>query len=284
MKNRYLVRAVWLLMPIAAIGIGALLWRSARADSVCTGNLPKQPIYPSGDKVCPVVGKMGGVKLAIPEHYILGPVTYKGVDIWNAESFKNRPKHPDFDTEIDNFAIRIRLSNFKPIESKQDWKDYGKLGEMTASNPPPLENRWIHVSFSSPTAYDDETCRGSQRCYFENLMKDDMHWGPFLPQKTDVYGLKHYVSAQRPAIGKSIGKFDEFFYDAATQKTMITCSNDLMEVPPYIHLSSCQHGFVVPELQGFADVDYNHPANESLARWREVEDEIRKPVQSFIVP
>ena len=96
----------------------------------CAPDAPRHAPHAMTGETCPVVGRMGKVKLAVPKHYLLGPFVYKGVDIWNAESFKNRPKQPTFDTEIDNFAIKIRQTNFKPIETQQDWTDYAKLGGM----------------------------------------------------------------------------------------------------------------------------------------------------------
>lgn len=68
---------------------------------------------------------------------------YKGIDIWNTESYKKRPQTNSFDNELDNFAIRIRLTNFKPVETFKDRDDYGKLGLLIGVPPP--ENRWIHV-------------------------------------------------------------------------------------------------------------------------------------------
>ena len=278
-------KIAWLLgclVLLAAAGAGA--FRFAGASDECVGNLPRQATWPSGQKECPVVGNIGGVKLAIPRHYLLGPVTYKGVDIWRPETYKNRPKRPAFDNEIENFAIRLRISDFRPIEARRDWDDYRwQLERIIAPASPPHANRWIHVGINSDTVYSNQKCSGSLRCYFDGTMKDVAEQGPFFLQRDTAYGLDHYVSRQRPTVEKSVGHFDEFYYDAASQKTFIGCSNKPMVVPPHVPLEYCDHRFVIPELPAEVSVDYFHPAKEEITRWRDVESNVRAIVQSFIV-
>jgi len=75
-------------------------------------------------------------------------------------------------------------------------------------------------------------------------VRDLAHWGPFLLQKEEKYGLAHYISVQKPGAGG----FDEFFYDAKTEKTIITCANAPMKVTPFKPLSYCEHDFSIPKL------------------------------------
>ena len=96
---------------------------------------------------------------------------YKGIDIWNAESYKKRPQTNSFDNELDNFAIRIRLTNFKPVETFKDRDDYGKLGSLIGVPPP--ENRWIHVGVKALYKH------GTFQDTVSRWRKDEKGWGPF---------------------------------------------------------------------------------------------------------
>jgi hypothetical protein len=223
----------------------------------------------------PIVGKMGSAKLAIPPEFILGPVTYKGVDIWKPDSFKNSPKHPTFDNEIDDFAIRIRQTNFKPIETEIDLREYRQSYEAVWKLPP-QHNRWIHVDFDArrypmPSASEKA----------ESWRKDDARWGPYV-KAADVWGLIHYVSVQRPSTDAVHGDQVEYFYDAAANSVFIFCRNTLRKVPPNDPLSNCQIEFDVPKLMAYAGIT-NIRDKADLARWGEMRDGVLSVVDSFIV-
>jgi hypothetical protein len=219
---------------------------------------------------------MNGVKLAIPQHYLLGPKGYKGIDIWNAESYKKRPQTNSFDNELDNFAIKIRLTNFKPIETSKDRDDYGKLGSLIGAPPP--ENRWIHVGIKTVNSpYDFERT-------VQLWLKDEPGWGPFVGQP-ESWKLKHYVSTQVPTVDDKTWhqtKQWEFFYDPVSWTTFISCQNDIV---PTTHrqIKQCQQQFFLPGIQAIINVDTLYDAAD-LARWPEIEQEVRKVIQSFIVP
>ena len=223
-----------------------------------------------------VVGRMGGAKLEIPQEFILGPVAYKGVDIWKPDTFKNKPDHPTFDNEIDTFAIRIRQTNFKPIETEIDLREYRQSYEAVRELPP-RNKRWIHVGFDArryPMPSPSEKA--------ESWYKDDAHWGPYV-KAADVWGLVHYVSVQRPSTDVSHGDQVEYFYDAAGNSTFMFCRNTLRKVPPYDPLSHCQIEISVPKLMAYADIT-NIRDKTDLASWREVRDGVLRVVDSFIVP
>jgi len=96
---------------------------------------------------------------------------YKGIDIWNVESYKERPQTNSFGNELDNFAIRIRLTNFKPVETFKDRDDYGNLGSLIGVPPP--ENRWIHVGVKALDKH------GTFQDTVSPWRKDEKGWGPF---------------------------------------------------------------------------------------------------------
>lgn len=262
------------ILTVCAISL-VVLWRVqvwAQATPDCPVALTDHQI---NGKTCPVVGHMGNVRLVVPDHYILGPVAYKGVDIWNPKSYQNRPKHPTFDTEIDNFAIKIRLSNFKPIETRKDWDDYDKLGKARGWAQPP-ENRWIFVEFFT---HDVQTTKRTMRGQLNFWLKDKSDWGTFV-KSSSLWGLQHYISTQQPSTQKSQY---EIFYDPKTEDTFINCENRLIAVPPYELFSHCRIDFLIRDLKIRASVDEIY-FKEDLSHWQKIEEGIKQVVQSFVVP
>jgi hypothetical protein len=219
---------------------------------------------------------MGSAKLAIPPQVLLGPVAYRGVDIWKPDTYKNNPKHPTFDDPIDTFAIRIRQNTFKPIETAADLRDYRQSYEAVWELPP-RDNRWIHVGFDA-RRYPLPSAREKA----ESWHRDEAHWGPYV-QAADLWGLAHYVSVQRPSTDESHGEQVEYFYEAAGDSPFIFCRNTLRKVPPHDPLSSCQIEFSVPKLRAHAEIT-NIRDKADLASWRQMRDGVLRVVDSFIVP
>ncbi len=265
-------RRHWVTSLFITASIGFLVWRCADftyGQTPCpTGVAPHAP-HEVTHETCPSLGRMNGVKLAIPQHYLLGPKGYKGVDIWSAESYKKRPQTESFDNELDNFAVRIRLINFKPIETFKDTDDYGKLGSLIGVPPP--ENRWIHVGIEA----DDRDL--DFKTTVAGWLKDEAGWGPFVAQP-EVWGLKRYLSSEQPSPDKTQWEF--FYNDQST--VFANCQNNLMKYPPYGRLAFCKLQFFAPELRAKIIVS-NIQNREDLARWAEIEREVRKVIQSFIV-
>ncbi len=268
-----LLRAHWLTSLLVVSSLGFLVWRwadYAYGTTPCPSGVARHAPHEVTHETCPSLGRMNGVKLAIPQHYLLGPKGYKGVDIWNAESYKKRPKTNSFDNELDNFAIRIRLTNFKPIETRKDRDDYGELGALIG--PPPLENRWITVGIIG------QPFTGSFERSVQLWLKDDAQRGPFSPP-SGAWGLTRHTSQQIPAPYKHQW---EFMYDAKFE-IFATCEHIFPLYPPHDLKAACKLEFFVPELKALIDVSGLREHAE-LARWPEIEREVRKVIQSFIVP
>jgi hypothetical protein len=259
-------------LPVFA---GLLLLLSCTDAQQCAPGVTPLPRNAITGEICPTVGRMGGAKLAIPSEFRLGPVAYKGIDIWRADSYKNRPEHPTFDNEIDTFAIRIRQTNFRPIETEVDEREYRQSYE-TVWGLPPADNRWIHVGFDA-RLYPVSAIKTADGWY-----KDDAHWGPYV-KAADVWGLAHYVSVQRPSTDAIHGDQVEYFYDAAGNSAFMFCRNTLRKVPPYDPLSHCEIDFEVPKLMARADIT-NIRDKADLAKWREMREGVLRVVDSFIVP
>jgi hypothetical protein len=241
----------------------------------CAPGAPRHPPHPITGDTCPVVGKMGNSKLAIPSEYLLGPIAYKGVDIWSAESYKNRPQQPTFNNEIDSFAIRIRQSDFKPIETVSDQDAYLESYESVRKLPP-SKNRWLHVGFDGRRYPMDPASVVAERWH-------EMYGrGPFEKQ-SDMWGLAHYVSSQLPSkdVTHGGGIQWEYFYDEQGD-TFIDCQNTLQKVPPYDPLSFCEIWFNAPKVRAEVNIG-NIRDIADLGRWREIEAGVLRVLDSFVV-
>lgn len=267
------LRRHWLTSLFITASIGFLVWRWADftyGQTPCPTGVARHAPHEVTREACPSLGRMNGVKLAVPQHYLLGPKGYKGIDIWNAESYKKRPQTNSFDNELDNFAIRIRLTNFKPIETFKDRDDYGKLGSLIGVPPP--ENRWIHVGI---TAFERDL---NFKATVAGWLKDESSWGPFVRQP-DAWGLSRYLSVQPLSAANSQW---EFLFDAEFSR-FVRCENSVLMFPPNSPRASCRLRFFVPEIKAQIDIS-NFGERADLARWPEIEREVRKVIQSFIVP
>lgn len=273
------LRKHWLVSLFVIVGGSYLFWRWADSNygtTPCPPGVIRHAPHAITHETCPVAAQINGVKLAIPQHYLLGPKGYKGIDIWNAESYKKRPRTDSFDNELDNFAIKIRLSNFKPIVTFKDQVDYSSLGSLIGVPPP--ENRWIHVGIKTINSpYDFERT-------VQLWLRDKAKRGPFV-LRPDSWKLKHYVSIQVPTVDDKTWaqtKQMEFFYDPNHWTTFISCQN---AVVPTTHrqVKQCQLQFFLPTIQAIVNVDTLYDATD-LARWHEIEREVREVIQSFIVP
>jgi len=282
-------KAILMLAMLASpISMWCIYSEAQQAESKCSVPLVKSPTMPPfyGEKTCPIVGRIGNIKLAIPQEYVLGPIAYKGVDIWKAESYKNGPKHPTLDTEIDNVAIRVRLSNFKPIESRKDLEDYEKLGKLEGWKQP-FENRWIYVGLKTVNVAN----RGyTMKSTFENWIKDTNFWGPFV-KSPSIWNLDHYVSTQQPISQRNPyiqkGQF-EFYYDSKTEDAFAYCENVLTLSPDGKNpsnelISHCHINFLIRDMNIEASVSEIN-FKDDIARWAEIKQGIRRLVQSFIAP
>ena len=273
------LRRHWLISLFVAAGIGLLVWRwadFAHGQTPCPPGVARHARHEVTRESCPSLGQMNGVKLAIPQHYLLGPRGFKGIDIWNAESYKKSPKTNSFDNELNNFAIRIRLTNFKPIENFRDQDDYRKLGSLIGVPSP--QDRWIHVGI------DVNRYSHSFQPAVIRWIKDEAGWGPFIEQP-DRWGLKHYLSKQSPAVDDTTWHQTtqwEFFYNSLSWTTFITCKNSIVPTV-HRHIKLCELAFFIPEIQALVKVDTLFD-DVDLARWPEIKREVSKVIQSFIVP
>jgi len=235
--------------------------------------------------VCPSLGRMGALKLAIPQHYLLGPKEYKGQSIWSPEDWKKRPKVSTLDTDLSSFAIKIRQTNFKPIETPQDWRDYDKLGHSIHPQPP--ENRWLHVGFEHVgNVRDAQPWQLNRKVQLKNTIVGSPYEGHFTRQKQQQWGLDHYVSDRKPSTHPD-GWTYEIFYDPKTDGTFIRCKSTLRSAPLHDVITSCQHefNFIAKDTGEIIRISAsNIHVKSDLARWREVEQGLRAAFQSFIVP
>jgi hypothetical protein len=253
--------------------------------SDCPPEAPRYAPHAITGETCPDIGRMGSTKLAIPKNYILGPdFVYDNVDIWNAESYKNRPKKQSFDLGIRYFSIRIRLNNLKPIETEQDWEDFDR-SENYVMTLPPEDNQWIFVQFNYPSLFKKEGKPVDMRDALQRFTQKKSSMGTvnFIRQKDDIDGLAHYISPIEPSAETVQGEVNEVFYDAQSNRTLITCENSLRHVPPYDPLSSCHHYFDTSAGDISIEVGNIRDKQYYLSQWRDIEKGVLAVFNSFVV-
>src|SRR5262249_41523104 len=135
------------------------------------------------------VGNIKGIKLSIPQNYLLSGVHYRGDEVWKRSQAP--PPVRTFDSEIQDFSLLLRESNLQPVRNEQDRADYLEYGRT--ANPRP-DNRWLTTEFLPDWFVVNE---GKLQAVFDRYMKDEAKWGPFIPQDKNVYGMKHAVSTQQ---------------------------------------------------------------------------------------
>lgn len=228
--------------------------------------------HPLIGRTCPKVGHIGALRIAVPQQFLLGPFTYKGVDIWNAKSFAARPKNPTFDTPISAFSIRVRFPEFQPIDTMSDRNDYARV----AADPSRGPMRWLFVGFE---AYDPRIKGTNEQQLRYWLRNDGKHWGPFREDGKPVWGLRHYVSVNGPTVDHAQR---EIFYDPSTGSTFITCKTELKVTPGHEAFTVCTQAFFLSDLKIRVTVD-NIWSRDDVRHWREIENGVRKTFESFVV-
>ena len=258
-----------LLAGLGSIGL-------AGAEQWCAPGVPRHAPHPVTGQSCPIAGNLHGTRLAIPAQYLAGPITFQGMDIWSAASVRAGPVHSTFDNAIDDFSIRVRQTNFRSIETPQDAADFARLG--ASAQPQPPENRWLMVDLD---ARKFSGTGGDFRAAVQNWLKDDAHWGPFVPD-ADRWGLAHYRSTRAPAA--TFGDTQrEFFYDREAGTTFIQCINVVSSLAPHDVNSLCELHFLMADLGLFVTVG-NIQVKDDLADWKRMENGVRTVLDGFIVP
>jgi hypothetical protein len=260
------------------------MWTFADAKD-CPPDAPRSAPHAITGETCPRIGRIGSLKLAVPQHYILGPdFVYEGVDIWNAESYKNRPKEDSFDLPIKYFSIRIRLNNFKPVETQKDIEDFDAFMKAAVTLPSP-ENQWIFVQFHP---YPSLSKKENRSVDMQASLNGFIHFGgsrkpPLEKQIEDVRGLKHYLSPVAPSTNTTAGEVNEVFYDAAENQRLMYCSNYLRYVEPHNFQSSCHYLFNTNNRDVSVRIDMIRDKDSFLSRWKEIEKGVQDVFDSFIV-
>lgn len=222
-----------------------------------------------------VVGNMAGVKISIPKNYLIrGPNPhYKGEDVWSPSKVPSPTRN--FESEILDFGLLLRDTDLQPILTKNDLDEYQTQYKPSSSK---RDHQWITIEFQSSFYV---LGHGNMQAAYENWMKNEANWGPWIPQETDVSGLKHFVSKKQNINVMNYSSPDEFFYDPSTRNTFISCTNRRRAVPPFDALRGCEHKFDLPELR--AQVRVNYSKND-LPRWREIESLIKAMAYTLVVP
>jgi hypothetical protein len=258
-------------LVLAVLGLTGI----AQAEEWCAPGVPRHAPHPVTGLHCPVAGNINGTPLAIPAHYLSGPITFHGVDIWSVDSVRQGPVHSTLANRIDDFAIRIRQTNFRPIETQEDAAAYARLGPSALAQPP--ENRWLLVDFD---ARKFAGTGGDFHTTVQNWLKDDAHWGPYVNSE-EQWGLVHF-SSTRPPSSDFWDTQREFYYDRAPGTTFIQCINVVRSVSPHDVISMCDLHVLMADLGLYVSVG-NIQVKDDLADWKRIESGIRAVLDSFIV-
>lgn len=254
----------------------------------------------------PLLGRMAGVNLAFPYNSCYDPyptVFYEGRSkdwsfdkvlpgkdgqadafVWK-KPMKGGPVReiftPTQDTEIKEFRIFVRMSDFKQGKTWQDLIDFmSGMRSYGDKNLPPARCRWIQVKFYPDLYWEgDGNLKSLFKAHFE---RTDARIGPFY-QKPDLFSLKIRASDRMGSefllkCGRVV--VDTYLYDDKKWETLIECTRSTGNRSG--KELECRHYFVVHELKSIA-VTYFY-AMDSLSRWHTIETEIKKLVLSYIVP
>ncbi|MGF6771955.1 hypothetical protein P3T18_004443 [Paraburkholderia sp. GAS199] len=212
-----------------------------------------------------VTGMMNGVHLSILKNYLVSDVTYENeIPLRKKQKSSGNSQYKN----ISDFGILVRLSNFSPRVSPQDWKDWSAAS--TKAHPSFMKS-WMMADFDNRHRVDL-----AQLDMPEKLHEDDAHWGPFVRDKNLENGLIHYESVQ--SVDDNPVGHVEYFYQKSS-RTTILCKTHRVHVAPFDTYDECQHYFFVPDLNVMAEAFYT---KADLPRWNEIESQIKKTVHSFI--
>ena len=274
------------------LACACLLWLSActQAEEPCGEGVPRQAPHPYTYQTCPIAGRMGEFKLAIPRQYQFMEVAYKGYDLWNAKTHHHNPKVPTLNSELDYFGIRVRRNNFRPIETHADILDQQKFSENERSTP--LDQRWIWVSFryqgKEGVALTPNS--GPATAYFGSPLTDwDKYsaptYGRLIHNQKKMWGLDHYLSANPPGTGSNQSQ-QEYFLDGKLTR-QIRCETKLRNVAPHVPLAWCNFIFKIvhPQSRDVIDVEVDLllQYKADVSDWSHIEQGIRTVFDSFIV-
>lgn len=114
----YLLRCHWLYrLALVVLLCLALPACSGEKPEACGAGVPRHAKHPYTKLTCPIAGRMGDIKLAIPKQYQFTEIGYKGFDLWRKETYQNIPPFPTLESELSYFTIMVRRNNFKPTET-----------------------------------------------------------------------------------------------------------------------------------------------------------------------
>jgi hypothetical protein len=250
--------------------------------SECPNRRLRSDTKRDSDQSCLDIGRMGAIKIAVPTRYILGPdFVYKGVDIWNSKSFASG-RDRSFDREIQYFSIRIRLSNFAPIESEADLKDF--MDSMASKRIPSVSNQWIFANFRYPSYFEANKKSVDLNYMFKSYVDSEISKKPsFVKQSDRVDGFVHFLSPQKPSLSTSSGEINEVYYDEDLKNSIVTCSNTLRRVLPFDPIVSCHHFFFIPGGAIAVNVDNIRDKIYYVSHRKEIERGITNLFDCFII-
>jgi hypothetical protein len=213
----------------------------------------------------PGIGSINGIRIVIPAEYKLFPVEYEGDEIWENPPQRHRPGP---DVPIRSFSILLHFPDYAPLNSENRISWVGRSSEN--------DNSWIDVGVD-PLEKSPDSSPDWFSGYIERMMKSEINgshepvW--FFERSSALsHGLIHERKMGPDYTKMSIDNVD-VFYDVNRSETYVVCGAGAGG-PKF-----CHQRFVMPELGGLVDVHY---ARENLPKWKEIQDNVKRLIGSFI--
>lgn len=272
----------------------ALLVSACSKAEPCGEGVPRHARHPYTEKTCPMAGRMGAFRLAVPLQYRFADVGYKGYDIWQPKTHRFNPALPTLDDELAYFTTLVRRNNFKPIESWADKADADAFAKDELSTPP--ARRWMWVTFQYEGRVADPAIGALPASAMDSARHLEAHVqsagegltgnGAYVLQRQRQWGLEHYATTRPPGIGMD-ERHRDIFFDTATRQTLLLCMTTLISVPPHSPMASCTDYFriVHPDTHDVVLVTVNLLMQSAVdvADWRDIEHGVRALFASFLV-
>jgi hypothetical protein len=254
-------------LPVLGILLAVQLLASCDSKHAPASKLVGGPTYALSGAP-PSIGNINGVDFSIPQNYLLSRVVYAGQDAW---TYSSKHEAPSYKRAIDNIDILLRLSNLKPIRSQADWNDWMKSLNTTK---PFLYETWLTGTvWGRAEMYPSD---GTYKTIIPRYWESSVPFGKFDTHAPNEYGLAHYLVKKQQS-----GTPGELYFDPETWTNIITCETFKGAPPRVMPFSSCEDSFLIPGLHGV--VVQVHFAKSQLHRWREIQSQITKIVDSWVV-
>lgn len=257
------------------------------------------PISPFGMSSAPKIGKMHGVHLSIPAHYLFFPVEYDGEESWKPA--QNKPQRTP-DSEIRAFSVYVQWPTLKPRQpdNEASYLESVGMGPRKGSMPNGLgPHEWLMIGVSAHNLKPFNTPSAENLMLMDrpdNYLGRQAAWelkrfnADFIQRPKNVMPEVHYELRDESALGlkaavpvgpgtEQRALWNDALYWVGTPggfvTTFIKCPHGVW---PEGHIGDCHHQFELKELKANISITYT---SNWLSDWQRIEAEARRLILSF---